>query len=79
MAEQLKKKGTGLYLGIDIGSTTYKAVLLSEDGTILKSTYQRTQPVDSGKLACTGRCGGCGRCNMGSVRKTTDVLHEILV
>ena len=60
------------YLGIDIGSTTYKAVLLSEDGKVLNSTYQRTQPVDSGRLACTGRCSGCGQCNMGAVRKTTD-------
>lgn len=61
-----------LYLGIDIGSTTYKAVLLSDDGSILGSTYQRTQAVDSGHLACTGRCSGCGQCNMGAVRKTTD-------
>ena len=60
------------YLGIDIGSTTFKAVILSEDGAVVKSTYQRTQPVDSGHLACTGRCSGCGHCNMGSVRKTTD-------
>ena len=66
------------YLGIDIGSTTYKAVVLSEDGEVLESTYQRTQPVDSGRLACTGRCSGCGNCNMGAVRKTTDLfLKEI--
>ncbi len=62
------------YLGIDIGSTTYKAVVLSEDGEVLESTYQRTQPVDSGRLACTGRCSGCGNCNMGAVRKTTDAF-----
>ena len=61
-----------IYLGIDIGSTTYKAVVLSEEGEVLKTTYQRTQPVDSGKLACTGRCSGCGNCNMGSVKKTTN-------
>ena len=60
------------YLGIDIGSTTYKAVVLSENGEVLKSTYQRTQPVDSGRLACTGRCSGCGNCSMGSIKKTTD-------
>ena len=66
------------YLGIDIGSTTYKAVVLSEAGEVLESTYQRTQPVDSGRLACTGRCSGCGNCNMGAVRKTTDLfLKEI--
>lgn len=60
------------FLGIDIGSTTYKAVLMSRDGEILNSTYQRTQAVESGRLACTGRCGGCGRCNLGAVKKTTE-------
>jgi len=60
------------YLGIDIGSTTYKAVLLSQEGEIVKTTYQRTQPVDSGRLACSGHCGGCGHCSMGAVRKTTE-------
>lgn len=68
MAEQAEK----LYLGIDIGSTTYKAVILSQGGKVLATTYQRTQPVDSGRLACTGRCSGCGNCSMGAVRKTTD-------
>lgn len=68
MADQAEK----LYLGIDIGSTTYKAVILSQGGTVLATTYQRTQPVDSGRLACTGRCSGCGNCSMGAVRKTTD-------
>ncbi len=68
MADQAEK----LYLGIDIGSTTYKAVVLSQGGKVLATTYQRTQPVDSGRLACTGRCSGCGNCSMGAVRKTTD-------
>ena len=68
MADQAEK----LYLGIDIGSTTYKAVILSQGGKVLATTYQRTQPVDSGRLACTGRCSGCGNCSMGAVRKTTD-------
>lgn len=68
MANQAEK----LYLGIDIGSTTYKAVILSQGGKVLATTYQRTQPVDSGRLACTGRCSGCGNCSMGAVRKTTD-------
>ena len=68
MAEQAEK----LYLGIDIGSTTYKAVILSQGGKVLATTYQRTQPVDSGRLACTGRCSGCGNCSMGAVRKKTD-------
>ncbi len=60
------------FLGIDIGSTTYKAVVLSDVGKVVHSIYQRTQPVDSGRLACTGRCNGCGNCSMGSVKKTTD-------
>ncbi len=68
MADQAEK----LYLGIDIGSTTYKAVVISQGGKVLATTYQRTQPVDSGRLACTGRCSGCGNCSMGAVRKTTD-------
>ena len=65
------------FLGIDIGSTTYKAVILSEDGSVLHSTYQRTHPVDSGRLACSGRCSGCGNCNMGAVRKTTDDFLKV--
>ena len=73
---QTSEKLENLYLGIDIGSTTYKAVVLSESGKVLATTYQRTQPVDSGRLACTGRCNGCGRCSMGSVRKTTDEFLE---
>ena len=72
MTEKLRK-----YLGIDIGSTTFKAVLMSDAGEILDETYQRTQPVDSGRLACTGHCAGCGRCNMGAVRHTTDVFLKV--
>jgi len=60
------------FLGIDIGSTTYKAVLMDDMGEVLNTTYQRTQPVEAGRLACTGRCTGCGRCNLGAVRKTTE-------
>ena len=59
------------YLGIDIGSTTYKAVLLDEEGSLIGSTYERTHAVDSGHLACTGRCHGCGNCSMGSVKNAT--------
>ena len=58
------------FLGIDIGSTTFKAVLMSDNGDILHTTYQRTKPVEEGRLACSGRCTSCGRCNMGAVRKT---------
>ena len=57
------------YLGIDIGSTTFKAVLLSEDGKVLRSVYKRTQPVESGKVACTGHCNACGRCSGGAVKR----------
>ncbi|MBO5751664.1 MAG: hypothetical protein J6R80_04600, partial [Kiritimatiellae bacterium] len=57
------------YLGIDIGSTTFKAVLLTADGKVERTIYRRTQPVDSGKVACTGHCGGCGACGGGSARR----------
>ena len=57
------------YLGIDIGSTTFKAVLLSDTGEILRTVYKRTQPVDSAKVACTGRCNACGRCSGGAVKR----------
>ncbi len=57
------------YLGIDIGSTTFKAVLLAEDGKVLRSVYKRTQPVESGKVSCTGHCNACGRCSGGAVKR----------
>ena len=58
-----------LYLGIDIGSTTFKAVLLSGEGKVLRTVYKRTQPVEAGKVACTGHCSACGNCSGGSVKK----------
>jgi len=61
-----------LFLGIDIGSTTLKAVLLSGDGDLIDSLYQRTQPQSSAGSECTGRCTVCGRCNLGAVAKTMD-------
>ncbi|MBQ2335514.1 MAG: hypothetical protein II381_04335, partial [Victivallales bacterium] len=64
------EKDNRRYLGIDIGSTTFKAVVMDEDGNVLHTTYQRTKPVDSGPVGCSGRCTSCGRCNMGAVRKT---------
>ncbi|MBR4370784.1 MAG: 2-hydroxyacyl-CoA dehydratase [Victivallales bacterium] len=64
------EKDTRKYLGIDIGSTTFKAVVMDEAGNVLHTTYQRTKPVDSGPVGCSGRCTSCGRCNMGAVRKT---------
>ncbi len=61
-----------LYLGIDVGSTTFKAVLLTEKGKVRESLYQRTRPVDSGRIRCTGICGKCGACNFGQLRQTVD-------
>lgn len=58
------------YLGIDIGSTTFKAVLTTETGSVVHTTYQRTKPVESGHIACTGRCTSCGNCNMGAIKNT---------
>ncbi|MBQ7649545.1 MAG: hypothetical protein IJS15_01215, partial [Victivallales bacterium] len=59
-----------LYLGIDIGSTTFKAVLMSDNGDVLHTVYQRTRPVETGRVACSGKCNACGRCNMGAIRNT---------
>ncbi|QSH42020.1 2-hydroxyacyl-CoA dehydratase [Lentisphaerota bacterium ZTH] len=67
-----------LYLGIDIGSTTLKAVLLSESGKVKHSIYQRTKPVGTGKVKCTGHCNKCGACSFGALRKTIDgFLSEV--
>ncbi len=65
-----------VYLGVDIGSTTLKAVLLSGSGELVHSLYQRTRPVGSGKVRCTGRCGKCGACNFGALRRTIDEFLE---
>ena len=50
------------YLGIDIGSTTFKAVIMTEDGKVEHVTYQRTKPVESGRVPGqsphTGRAHG---------------------
>ena len=64
MAEKKKR-----YLGIDIGSTTFKAVLLAEDGKVERTVYKRTQPVEAGKVACTGHCSGCGACGGGASKR----------
>ncbi|MDD3154283.1 MAG: BadF/BadG/BcrA/BcrD ATPase family protein [Victivallaceae bacterium] len=61
-----------LYLGIDIGSTTFKAVLLTDRGRVRHSVYQRTKPAESGRVHCSGRCTGCGACNFGALRQTVD-------
>lgn len=64
------KKNPKYYLGIDIGSTTFKAVIITSDGGVVHTTYQRTKPVETGHIACAGRCTSCGRCNMGAIRNT---------
>ncbi len=66
-----------LYLGIDIGSTTFKAVVLDGAGKVVRTVYKRTQPVESGKVACTGRCNSCGNCSGGSVRKLTNEFLRV--
>ena len=61
-----------LYLGIDIGSTTFKAVLMNERGKVRQTLYQRTRPVDTGRVRCSGVCSRCGACNFGQLRQTVD-------
>ncbi|MBQ7694762.1 MAG: 2-hydroxyacyl-CoA dehydratase [Lentisphaeria bacterium] len=61
-----------LYLGIDIGSTTFKAVLLNERGKVRQTFYQRTRPSDTGRVRCSGVCSKCGACNFGQLRQTVD-------
>jgi len=60
------------YLGIDLGSTTLKAVLLSADGQVLDSLYRRAQARADAGLECAGACQACGRCNLGAVAKIMD-------
>ena len=65
------------FLGIDIGSTTIKAVLLTEEGKVKHTTYQRTRPVESAKLICSGHCSNCGHCNLGALKVIVeDFLEE---
>ena len=61
-----------LYLGIDIGSTTFKAALINENGKVRQTLYQRTRPVDTGRVRCSGVCSRCGACNFGQLRQTVD-------
>jgi len=69
-------QGTGtmekFYLGIDVGSTTVKAVLIDHFGMIRHTLYQRTRPVDSGRVRCMGTCSKCGACNFGQLRQIVD-------
>lgn len=58
------------YLGIDIGSTTLKAVLLTPGGHVHHSLYQRTRAVPDAAHGCSGHCRTCGACNLGAIAKT---------
>ena len=61
-----------LFLGIDIGSTTFKAALMNSKGRVRETLYRRTKPVDSGRVRCSGVCSKCGACNFGQLRQTVD-------
>jgi len=61
-----------LYLGIDVGSTTFKAVLITGRGKVRHSVYMRTKPVESGRVHCSGACSRCGACNFGQLRQRVD-------
>jgi predicted CoA-substrate-specific enzyme activase len=68
------------FLGVDIGSTTLKAVLLSHDLKVLHSLYQRTKPSKAKPDNCSGRCFVCGVCNMGALKNTiAKFLSEVNV
>ncbi len=61
-----------LFLGIDLGSTTFKAVLLNDKNKVRNTTYQRTKPADTDRVRCSGICAKCGVCNFGKLRQTVD-------
>ncbi len=61
-----------MYLGIDLGSTTFKAVLMNDSGKVRHTLYQRTRPADSGRVRCSGHCNRCGACNFGQLRQSVD-------
>ncbi len=64
-----------LFLGIDIGSTTLKAVLISEKGKVRHSLYERTKPLnDNDRITCSGKCHLCGACNLGSLKKSIELF-----
>ena len=60
------------FLGIDIGSTTFKAVLLTQKGKVHHTIYTRTKPMPDAILSCSGECHKCGRCNLGAISKTIE-------
>ena len=67
-----------IFLGIDVGSTTLKAVVINDREKVLDSLYKRTQAPEGHKISCTGRCASCGACSQGMLRKNIlDFLDEI--
>ena len=58
------------FLGIDVGSTTLKAVVMTGQGKVCHTLYMRTKPVSTGRITCTGKCNECGNCNLGALKKT---------
>ena len=60
------------FLGIDIGSTTLKAVLLTRKGKVHHTLYRRTRALPDALLSCSGLCHRCGACNFGALTKTVD-------
>ena len=60
------------YLGVDLGSTTLKAVILTDQGKVRHSLYQRSKTVESGRLTCSGQCHRCGACNLGALKKSIE-------
>lgn len=72
-----KKSTRAYYLGVDLGSTTIKCVLLTENAKVHHTLYARTKAVDNARLSCSGRCHKCGRCNLGALSTTVlDFLAE---
>ncbi len=64
-----------LFLGVDVGSTTLKAVLLAVDGKIVHHFYRRLQSQFQADFTCGRTCQTCGRCNLGAVAR---LLNDFL-
>ncbi len=58
-----------LFLGIDIGSTTLKAAVLTAQGAVVHTLYRRTQSQPPAGAECLGACQICGKCNLGAVSR----------
>lgn len=58
------------FLGIDLGSTTLKAVLLTDQGKVRHSLYERSKASKAGKIDCNGQCAKCGACSLGALKNT---------